>query len=62
MSLFPLECDACVSKFSDAGGCNCIEDDNCDQFALIPEGCFPCGDKAMVYCDSLIGIYRIEFI
>jgi hypothetical protein len=32
-----------------------MQNDSCDVTALIPEGCFPCGDKAMAYCDSEAG-------
>ena len=32
-----------------------MQNESCDVTALIPEGCFPCGDKAMAYCDSKAG-------
>ena len=28
-----------------------MEANDCDQFSLIPQGCFKCGEKAMEYCD-----------
>ena len=48
-------CDKCVNDFDGAGGCECMDNDDCDQLSLIPEGCFICGQKAMEYCESKIG-------
>ena len=48
-------CDACVKSFSEAGGCKCIENEECDQLSLIPDGCFKCGNKAIEYCSSQTG-------
>ena len=48
-------CDKCVKDFDEVGGCECIDNDDCDQLSLIPEGCFICGQKAMKYCESKIG-------
>ena len=45
-------CKICVNSFSEAGGCECIDNDDCDQFSLIPEGCFNCGNDAMQYCSE----------
>ena len=45
-------CYKCVSDFDEAGGCECIENEDCDQLKLIPEGCFNCGDEAVKYCSS----------
>ena len=48
-------CDDCVKSFSEAGGCECIKNEECDQLSLIPDGCFKCGNKAMEYCSSQTG-------
>ena len=49
------ECEACISSFAKAGGCECIDNDDCNQFSLIPDGCFNCGEKAVSYCAQAIG-------
>ena len=33
-----------------------MENDDCDQLKLIPQGCFKCGEKAMEYCDTKKGM------
>ena len=48
-------CDECGKSFSEAGGCECIKNEECDQLSLIPDGCFKCGNKAMEYCSSQEG-------
>ena len=48
-------CKKCVSDFTEAGGCDCMKNEGCDQFKLIPEGCSKCGDQAMKYCSSKEG-------
>ena len=48
-------CDKCISDFDKAGGCECMEDEDCDQLSLISDGCFKCGDKAIKYCVSKEG-------
>ena len=54
MSFAELDCDACVSEFASNGGCNCMRaGEECDVSALIPDGCYPCGEEASAYCDSL---------
>ena len=49
------ECNQCVSEFAEKRGCDCMQSESCDVTALIPEGCFHCGDKAMAYCGSTEG-------
>ena len=44
------DCKQCISEFAEKGGCDCMQNESCDVTALIPEGCFPCEDKAMAYC------------
>ena len=44
------DCDSCVEEFMNAGGCDAMMDDNTDQEALIPEGCYHCGDEAVSAC------------
>ena len=45
-------CDKCVTDFAEAGGCECIKNEECNQLSLIPEGCFACGGKAIEYCGT----------
>jgi len=45
-------CDKCVKDFDGAGGCECMDNDDCDPLGLIPEGCSICGQKVMEYCKS----------
>eukprot|EP00493_Phyllostaurus_siculus_P023504 UN23840 len=42
----PTHCDVCVSEFMMYGGCECWEDESCDQDAMVPEGCMHCGEEA----------------
>merc|ERR1712142_1272086 len=44
------DCDACVAEFMQADGCECWEDDSCDQDNLIPDGCNSCGEQAAASC------------
>ena len=53
-------CDRCISDFDEAGGCECMEDNDCDQFSQIfvdqfSDECFKCRDKAIKYCLSKDG-------
>ena len=48
-------CEKCVSDFTQAGGCDCMKKEDCDQFKLIPEGCSKCGDQAINHCSSKKG-------
>jgi len=48
--LSAIDCDACVSLFMIAGGCECLAYDSCIQDNLIPEGCDPCGEQAALSC------------
>ena len=48
-------CYKCVKDFDEAGGCECMANNDCDQLSLIPEGCFICGQYIAKYCDSKIG-------
>ena len=43
-------CDKCISDFSDAGGCECIKKEDCNQLSLVPDGCLPCGEQAIEHC------------
>ena len=36
------DCAACSQTFVEAGGCECIENRDCDPLALIPEECLGC--------------------
>ena len=59
-SLLPLslcfliepDCKECFSEFAKNGGCECMKKDSCDVSALIPEGCYQCGEKAGKFCRS----------
>ena len=44
-----LECDACVVKFADNGGCELALSGK-DPVRAIPEGCDSCGDQAEKFC------------
>ena len=48
-------CKKCVSDFTESGGCDCMENEGCDQLKLIPEGCSKCGEQATNYCSSKEG-------
>ena len=51
-----VDCDACISEFAANGGCKCMNAGNdCDVSALIPEGCYNCGDEATEFCESVSG-------
>ena len=39
------DCATCSNTFVEAGGCECIENMNCDPFELISEECFECDIK-----------------
>ena len=36
------DCATCSNVFVEAGGCECIENRDCDPLALIPEECLGC--------------------
>ena len=52
-----VNCDECVSKFSEAGGCGCMINQPCDVSNLIPDGCYTCEDKAIKYCNSRLSMF-----
>ena len=46
------KCEVSVPGGTNNMHSECIDNDDCDQFALIPEGCFNCGNDAMQYCSE----------
>ena len=46
------DCNKCVSEFAENGGCDCMNNVNCDVNTIIPEGCYSCGNEALEYCNS----------
>jgi len=54
-----VDCDSCVAQFTEQGGCECWSDDSCDESALIPSGCDPCGNAAAEAC-GMTGITAIN--
>jgi len=43
-------CSRCVAEFDEAGGCEVLRGGTEDPTKYIPEGCFLCGEDAMVHC------------
>ena len=46
------DCERCVSDFSAGGGCECLNKQDCNLSALIPEGCSACGFEAIQFCGN----------
>eukprot|EP00493_Phyllostaurus_siculus_P023241 UN23576 len=44
------DCNACATQFQTDGGCACWTDDECDEEALITDGCAICEDAAAALC------------
>lgn len=57
-----VDCDVCVAQFAEAGGCECMSDESCDETTLILDACDPCGDEAATYCDITVteATYTVE--
>jgi len=56
-----FHCDDCVRRFAQEGGCECWEDEYCNEEDLVPDGCHRCGEEAAEFCGITFDEESMEY-